>query len=135
MRYHNWGREASKEMIEKLAGAGLNVARLNFSHGSHEDHRRTFGLVREVARERGQAIAILQDLQGPKIRVGHLQGGAVELVEGRELELTIEKVEGTAELLPHTYEPLADDVDPGVPRMPVCRAAWSRAGPSPTGRA
>ena len=104
---------ASKEMIGRLVGAGMDVARLNFSHGTHEDHRRTFGLVREVARERAQSIAILQDLQGPKIRVGHMQCGAVELVAGRELELTIEKVEGTAELLPHTYEPLAQDVDPG----------------------
>jgi len=100
-------------MIGKLIDAGLNVARLNFSHGAHADHRRTYDRVREVAAEKGVPVAILQDLQGPKIRVGKMQGGAVELVSGREVWLTTEAVEGTAELIPHTYEPLARDTEVG----------------------
>ena len=76
---------ATKEIIERLVRAGLDVARLNFSHGTHEDHKRTFDLVREVAETTGRAIAILQDLQGPKIRVRRMEGGRVDLVELRRL--------------------------------------------------
>ena len=100
-------------MIGKLMDAGLNVARLNFSHGTHEDHKRTFDLVREVAADRGLPIAILQDLQGPKIRVRRMRGGSVELARGSEVRLTSEQVEGTSGVIPHTYEPLAQDVDAG----------------------
>jgi len=100
-------------MIGKLMDAGLNVARLNFSHGTHEDHKRTFGLVREVAADKGLPVAILQDLQGPKIRVRRMRGGQVELARGSEVRLTTQDTEGTSEVIPHTYEPLAQDVDAG----------------------
>jgi pyruvate kinase len=103
----------SPEVIGQLMDAGLNVARLNFSHGSHEDHARTFKLVREQAERRGVPVAILQDLQGPKIRVRKMRGGSVSLQKGRELVLTAEEIEGTAERVPHSYGPLARDVEPG----------------------
>jgi len=104
---------ATDEVIGALIDAGLNVARLNFSHGTHEDHRSTFDLLRAAAERRGTPVAILQDLQGPKIRVGKMEGGSVSLVKGSQLLLTTEDVEGTAQRVPHTYRPLPKDVDPG----------------------
>ena len=88
---------ASEEVIGALIDAGLNVARLNFSHGTHEDHESTFSSLRSCAEQRGQPVAILQDLQGPKIRVGRMAGGAVSLDKGKDLILTTDEVEGTAE--------------------------------------
>jgi pyruvate kinase len=104
---------ATSEVIGALIDAGLNVARLNFSHGTHEDHRSTFGLLRAEAKRRGQPVAILQDLQGPKIRVGKMKGGSVSLIKGNQLVLTTDDVEGTAERVPHTYCPLPGDVGTG----------------------
>src|SRR3954454_10449439 len=75
---------ASPERIGELIDAGMNVARLNFSHGSHEDHARMLQIVRSEADRRGKAIAALLDLQGPKIRVGKITNGCVELVAGSE---------------------------------------------------
>jgi len=72
----------SREVIEKLIDRGMNVARLNFSHGSHEDHRRQFDLVKQVATELDVPIAIMQDIQGPKIRVSRFPGGSVEIEPG-----------------------------------------------------
>ena len=65
----------SAEVIAQLITAGMDVARLNFSHGTHADHGRTLGLVREAARQAGRPLAIMQDLQGLKIRTGPLVGG------------------------------------------------------------
>jgi pyruvate kinase len=104
---------ATGEVIGALIDAGLNVARLNFSHGTHEDHRSTFGLLRTEAQRRGQPVAILQDLQGPKIRVGKMKGGSISLKKGNQLILTTDDVEGTEERVPHSYCPLSKDVDPG----------------------
>ena len=104
---------SSPEMLGDLMDAGLNVARLNFSHGTHDDHRRLFALVRQTAAQRGIPVAILQDLQGPKIRVGRLQGGQVELVAGRELCIAAGQQPGTSERFGCSYEPLARDVEPG----------------------
>ena len=65
----------SPEILRKLIASGLDVARLNFSHGSHEGHARIIGALREAAEAAGKPIAILQDLQGPRIRIGKLNGG------------------------------------------------------------
>ena len=89
---------ASVEGVRALIGAGMDVARLNFSHGSHDDHRRMIEVVREEAKRAGRLVPILQDLQGPKIRLGVIAGGGVLVHKGDALVLTSEPVEeGTAE--------------------------------------
>jgi len=99
--------------IGRLLDAGMNVARLNFSHGSHEDHRHTYQLLRDAAAERHHNLAILQDLQGPKIRTGPLAGGEpVELIDGARMVVTTEEIVGTAEKISTTYGKFAQDVRP-----------------------
>src|SRR6267154_6011853 len=85
---------ATPERIGELIDAGMNVARLNFSHGSHDDHAQMLQVVRSEADRRGKAIAALLDLQGPKIRVGKLANGQIELRPGAELSITTENVLG-----------------------------------------
>jgi len=98
----------------ELVRAGLDVARLNFSHGTHADHARRFAAMRAASEKVGRAVAIMQDLQGPKIRVGSLAGGGpVRLEEGRELVITTHEVIGTADRISCTYPHLAHDVQPG----------------------
>jgi pyruvate kinase len=104
---------SSKEVIRALVEAGLDVARLNFSHGDHEGHARHIALVREVAAELGRPVGLLGDLCGPKIRVGKFEGGRLELEEGAELEVTCRDVLGRPGLIPSQYEHLARDVEPG----------------------
>src|SRR5271165_1099562 len=104
----------SEEMIRELMLRGMNVARLNFSHGSHDDHARVIRRLRKVAAELGRTICILQDLQGPKIRTGRLKDRmAVTLQTGQTATITPKDVMGTAELLSTTYTDLAHDVKPG----------------------
>jgi len=79
---------SSKAVIERMADAGMNVARLNFSHGTHEDHGRMIEIIREVSAKRGVPIPIMQDLQGPKIRIGDVPNGRILLLEGQEVILT-----------------------------------------------
>jgi len=78
----------TKEKIQKLVNAGMNVARLNFSHGTHDNHGALINLIRELSDEMGAAITILQDLQGPKLRIGKLPGGSVDLKAGDEVTLS-----------------------------------------------
>jgi len=104
---------STSETLDKLIAAGLNVARLNFSHGTHEGHRETFGRVREAAARAGQEVAILQDLQGPKIRVGLLDGGCMELVEGDEVTVEPGQDQPGPGRIPTTYEDLPGDVKKG----------------------
>jgi pyruvate kinase len=101
------------ERLVQLMEAGMDVARLNFSHGDHAGHRQTFSEVRAAARQVGRPVAVIADLSGPKIRVGRVQGGAVELRPGATLTLTPREMEGTAERVSHSYPPLARDVRPG----------------------
>jgi pyruvate kinase len=98
-----------------LVEAGLDVARLNFSHGTPGEHARRSQAIRDAAREVGRTVAVMQDLQGPKIRVGALVGGGpVELEEGRELVIcTDERLVGTADRVGCTYAELAQDVRAG----------------------
>jgi pyruvate kinase len=79
---------SSPEMIRKLINAGVNVFRLNFSHGEQQMHKENVDTIRELSDEAGQPVAILQDLQGPKIRVATFADGAVELEPGDEFTLT-----------------------------------------------
>ncbi|MFN4073771.1 MAG: pyruvate kinase [Thermus sp.] len=103
----------SKEAIRALAEAGADVFRLNFSHGTHEDHRKRVAWVREVEKELGKTLAILQDLQGPKIRIGRFREGRVELKAGQPFVLTRAPVEGDETRVSLTYKGLPEDVAPG----------------------
>jgi len=104
----------SEEQIERLARAGMNVARLNFSHGTQQDHALVIERVRAISARLSCSIAILQDLQGPKIRVGALQGGQpARLVDGATITITSRNVVGTADLVSTTYKPLPTDVKVG----------------------
>jgi pyruvate kinase len=106
---------AGVERLAELMRAGMDVARLNFSHGDHDSHRQTFQEVRAAAAKVGKTVAILADLSGPKIRVDKMQGGAVQLERGRKITLTSEPVLGTADRISHSYAPLARDVRVGDP--------------------
>jgi pyruvate kinase len=103
----------SPETIRRLVRAGMDVARLNFSHGDHETHRGVFEKVRRVAAEEGANVAVLMDLQGPKIRTGALEGGTVNLAAGDELVIVAGEGQGHANRLYTSYEHLAADVRPG----------------------
>jgi pyruvate kinase len=102
----------SEEVIGHLIEEGMDVVRLNFSHGSVEDHRRTVEAVRSCSTRLGKPVAILQDLQGPKIRVGKIKPGTV-LEAGQEFVLTTEEILGDAARASVTYEGLVRDVKPG----------------------
>lgn len=104
---------SSKEMLKNLIQEGVDVCRLNFSHGSHKDHVEVIKTIREIIDEIKYPIAILADLQGPKIRVGTVKDNGVELVEGNELIMTTQKVEGTAKKVSITYETFPQDVKAG----------------------
>ena len=94
---------STRERIRALAEAGADVFRLNFSHGSHEDHAERYRLIREVEAELGRAIGVLMDLQGPKLRVGRFAEGKVALVPGAQFRLDLDPTAGDARRanLPH----------------------------------
>ncbi|MFN7696301.1 MAG: pyruvate kinase, partial [Deltaproteobacteria bacterium] len=102
------------EMIEKLVAAGMDCARLNFSHGSHESHAAAAKLVRDAAAKAGRPVALLADLCGPKMRVGLFPGGPVELKVGQRFTLTTRDVPGDETIVSQTYAPLPSDVTPGT---------------------
>jgi pyruvate kinase len=104
-----------RKVLESLAQAGVDVVRLNFSHGEHHEHLAVIQSVREIADHLGRPIAVLQDLSGPKIRTGRLRDDKpVELRKGERVTITTdESVEGTADRISTTYEPLPRDVAPG----------------------
>jgi len=105
---------SSVEVFRELVRAGLDVARLNFSHGSHEQKAELIRMVRAMAKEFGKPICILADLQGPKIRTGRLlDHKPVQLVAGRHLTITPEDVEGTAERVGTVFTTLAENLVPG----------------------
>jgi pyruvate kinase len=103
----------SQQAIEALIRAGMDVARLNFSHGDHDFHRMLVNRVRAAAGAVGKPVAILQDLQGPKIRCGMMENGGAELVPGAECVITIDEVLGTAQRFSTVYQALPRDVEPG----------------------
>ena len=101
------------EKIRDLIAAGLNVTRLNFSHGSHENHAEVFAMVRKASAELGKPVAILQDLQGPKIRLGKLEG-KLQFQAGDQIILSSRNdFVGDGNHLPTTYSHLSKDVRPG----------------------
>ena len=101
-------------VLERLVRAGVNVLRLNFSHGTHEEHARVVKTAREIETRLGQPLALLQDLSGPKIRTRRVAGGEIELRDGARVAITTdESVEGTPELISTTYDALPLDVKEG----------------------
>jgi pyruvate kinase len=105
---------STPDRVGELIDAGMSVARLNFSHGSHEDHARMLQVVRAEADRRGKAVAVLLDLQGPKIRIGKFANGQIELKPGAELTITTDvSVIGDEKRVSTTYAQLPNDVKPG----------------------
>ncbi|MBL7693644.1 MAG: pyruvate kinase [Ferruginibacter sp.] len=100
----------SPEQLLALARAGVNVFRLNFSHGTHENKKEIIDRIRSINKSQPYNIAILADLQGPKLRVGDLENGQIELVEGNDLTITTEKMTGTREKVYVSYPHLTKDV-------------------------
>ncbi|MBW4661325.1 MAG: pyruvate kinase [Drouetiella hepatica Uher 2000/2452] len=105
---------SSPEVLKELIEAGATTLRLNFSHGTHEDHQRSIRLIRQISFEINQPVGILQDLQGPKIRLGRFENGPITLKKGDPFILTSHKIPGTQEKSSVTYEPLADEVPSGA---------------------
>ncbi|MEB6200326.1 pyruvate kinase [Mammaliicoccus fleurettii] len=103
----------SEEMLEKLMLAGMNVARLNFSHGSHEEHKGRIDTIRKVSAKLNKNIGILLDTKGPEIRTNNMKNGLIELTKGSEVTVKTTEVEGTLEAFSVTYEKLAEDLEVG----------------------
>lgn len=103
----------SEEMLEKLMNAGMNVARLNFSHGSHEEHKGRIDTIRKVAKRLNKTVAILLDTKGPEIRTHNMKDGIIELEKGNEVIVSMTEVEGTPEKFSVTYDNLINDVQVG----------------------
>ena len=104
---------SSPEQITALVESGMDVARLNFSHGAHEDHATAYKRVREASDRTGHAVAILADLQGPKIRLGTFANGPVMWETGSQVVITVDDVKGTAQRVSTTYKDLAHDAKLG----------------------
>lgn len=101
--------------VQKLIKAGLNVARLNMSHGDHSDHKKRLDLIREAATIESTEIAVLADLQGPKIRVGVFGNGPVTLVKGQSFTITVDDILGDKDKVSTTHKGLPNDVKKGDP--------------------
>ncbi|HNO40393.1 MAG TPA: pyruvate kinase, partial [Marmoricola sp.] len=106
---------SSKEKIRQLIDAGMDVARLNMSHGTHEDHLETYLNVRRASDESGHGVGILADLQGPKIRLGSFAEGSSILIRGQQLTITTRDIPGDGDLISTTYPGLPGDVQVGDP--------------------
>lgn len=105
---------SSEAQLEQLMRAGMNVARLNFSHGTHQEHEQVIERVRAISARLDYAVAILQDLQGPKIRIGTLQDGKpVTLVDGTQVTITTREIVGNGHVISTTYKALPQDVKVG----------------------
>ncbi|MBD1867745.1 pyruvate kinase [Cyanobacteria bacterium FACHB-471] len=105
---------SSPEVLRDLIEAGATTLRLNFSHGTHEDHQRSIRLIRQISFELNQPVGILQDLQGPKIRLGKFENGSITLQKGDPFILTSRLLPGSQEISSVTYKPLADEVPEGA---------------------
>ncbi len=104
---------AEPSMLQRLIDAGVNVFRLNMSHGEQDGHRNAYSMIREAARAAGNDVGVLADLCGPKIRCGRFEGGRAELQTGSTVTVTIRDVVGNSFLIPSQYREIASDVGPG----------------------
>ena len=105
---------SSPEMLKAIIEAGATTLRLNFSHGTHADHQRSIRLIRQTAFELNQPVGILQDLQGPKIRLGKFENGSIVVAKGDRFTLTNRPVIGTQDISCVTYDYLAEEVPVGA---------------------
>lgn len=103
----------SPAMLEKLLASGVDIARLNFSHGTHADHAQVVQNLRQAASRLGRSIAVMQDLQGPKIRTGELAGGFIDILPGDQLTLTTQPILGAGSIVPIDFPQLLESVAPG----------------------
>ncbi|AKS66893.1 pyruvate kinase [Staphylococcus coagulans] len=103
----------SEDMLEKLMKAGMNVARLNFSHGSHDEHAARIRSIRKVAKKLEKNIGILLDTKGPEIRTHNMKNGVITLEKGSHVTVSMHEVEGTPEKFSVTYEELINDIEIG----------------------
>lgn len=103
----------SEEVLEKVIMAGMNVARLNFSHGDHAEHQARIDTIRKVAKRLDKTVGILLDTKGPEIRTHSMENGQVELVRGQQIEVSMTEVLGNSDRFSVSYERLIDDVEPG----------------------
>jgi pyruvate kinase len=108
---------SSYENIRAIIDAGVDVARMNLSHGSYDVHEEVYANVRRAADAAGRAVAVLVDLQGPKIRLGKFEAGPYELAVGDTFRITTEDIVGTKEISSTTFKGLPDDVKPGDPLL------------------
>lgn len=104
---------ASEDAILRLVQDGMDVARLNFSHGDHADHEENYNWVRKATDETGRAVGILADLQGPKIRLGRFENGSEVWENGEIVRITVDDIQGTHDRVSTTYKNLAQDAKPG----------------------
>ena len=104
---------SSKSVLKDMILEGLNVCRLNFSHGSYDDHANSIKMIREINEELGLNVAILADLQGPKIRTNEMENNGVLLEVGNEIKIITDKVVGNAVRFSINYQKLPQDVSPG----------------------
>jgi pyruvate kinase len=104
---------SSYEMLKKIIKAGVDVCRINFSHGSHEEHKKVIDNVKRINEELGTYISLLGDLQGPKLRIGEVENNKILLTKGETVILTTEKCVGTVEKLYINYPQLPKDVEKG----------------------
>lgn len=101
------------EILEQLIEAGMNVARLNFSHGNHEEHGERIKRIREASKKTGKIVGILLDTKGPEIRTHQMENGAIELVTGQSLAISMKETLGNNEMFSITYDRLIEDVSKG----------------------
>ncbi len=106
---------SSPEVLEAMLHAGMDVARLNFSHGTHDEHRARVELLRKLSKKLGKPVALLQDVQGPKIRLGRFEGGSTQVQDGQLVTVTTRKVLGARDVLPTPITSLTRDVKKGDP--------------------
>lgn len=105
---------AKEDVLKNMFLSGLNVIRMNFSHGDHETHQKNLNLVKKVAKSLGVRVAILQDLSGPKIRIGDFTDGSIVLKNGQEFTLTTKKVSGDEKIVYINYEKLPKEIKVGA---------------------
>src|SRR6516162_4171532 len=105
---------STQEIIRSLFEAGADVFRLNFSHGTHEDHRKRYEIIRTVERETGRPIGVLADLQGPKLRLGTFADGRAQIATGDKFELDLRGGPGTAARVSLPHPEIFQALAPGV---------------------
>ncbi|MBN2662218.1 MAG: hypothetical protein JXR68_01100, partial [Bacteroidales bacterium] len=103
----------TKEVLKQMILEGVDVCRLNFSHDIHAVHAKTVNTIREINKELGTNVAILVDLQGPKIRIGEVENNNITIENNKIVEFTNQKIIGTSEKLYVDYEDFAVDINPG----------------------